>query len=680
MFSEDDLLDIHFGIHGDARAIQTRFGYVPIENRPVKYGGVVRCVTINKYEFMEQNIKEKSEWSQKAKEGHDITWISNLKPPGQIIDGEIKSSCYSILRRDPPEQPQPVPKRQRIEAHLDVGLSASQKTLSPSQSQESEPLTPVKTRGKKEVPASSPEEISHRRVVKAKRRSLSPNKEKEDVEIKDASATMVLQNGDQSVRRSPRLKSKLLLKGPSLMSLETDLDAYKDADNTSAENEQNNNNNTYSKTLQQSTLIDIDIINKSQDSSANNSSQALFFEDSADPMISSQESTPSKRKLARKHSTMFMNATPMVDIESFAGTSLHQNLTPMDVDQNTFQSGSTVTKSVVMKTLVSPTEDAAKSNIMKHDNGVINRDADTFLAHFAGDGNNETGTVLNTDQNQGSVGHFDTKLRTVRRSTFEIDFHELRVGKKLGAGAFGEVLKGTYRRVPVAIKILASQDKEAQKMFMKEVILLCKVQHPNVVKCFGACLKPPKLCFVMEFMPQSLANYIEKCKEAMPLKDLVTIAYYIALGIDFLHECKIIHRDLKPENILLDDDLTPKIADFGVSREKVQTAVMTKVGTPSYCAPEILNNEVYSEKADMYSYGMMLYAMVTGHAPFTDMNLTPLQIMMKAAVHNERPTIPSTCHKVLQSIITECWQQDPKARPSARDIMQQLRDNFGKHA
>jgi serine/threonine protein kinase len=129
--------------------------------------------------------------------------------------------------------------------------------------------------------------------------------------------------------------------------------------------------------------------------------------------------------------------------------------------------------------------------------------------------------------------------------------------------------------------------------------LLSKVQHPNVVKCFGACLKPPKLCFVMEFMPQSLANYIEKCKEAMPLKDLVTIAYYIALGIDFLHECKIIHRDLKPENILvrwsdyvcttfvvnvmqLDDDLTPKIADFGVSREKVQTAVMTKVGTVSH--------------------------------------------------------------------------------------------------
>ncbi len=55
----------------------------------------------------------------------------------------------------------------------------------------------------------------------------------------------------------------------------------------------------------------------------------------------------------------------------------------------------------------------------------------------------------------------------------------------------------------------------------------------------------------MEFMPQSLANYIDKCKDQMPLKDLVTIAYYIAVGIDFLHSCKIIHRDLKPENILV---------------------------------------------------------------------------------------------------------------------------------
>lgn len=85
----------------------------------------------------------------------------------------------------------------------------------------------------------------------------------------------------------------------------------------------------------------------------------------------------------------------------------------------------------------------------------------------------------------------------------------------------------------------------------------------------------------MEFMPQSLGNYIDKCKDAMPLRELVTIAYYISVGIDFLHGCKIIHRDLKPENILLDDDLTPKIADFGVSREKIQTAAMTKVGTVS---------------------------------------------------------------------------------------------------
>lgn len=111
----------------------------------------------------------------------------------------------------------------------------------------------------------------------------------------------------------------------------------------------------------------------------------------------------------------------------------------MDVDQNTFEP-STVTKSVVMKTLVSPMKES-KSNIMIDESCVINRDSDTLLANFAGDSSVEATLVLNADQNQDSVGHFDAKLRTLRKSTFEIDFHELRVGKKLGAGAFGEVSK-----------------------------------------------------------------------------------------------------------------------------------------------------------------------------------------------------------------------------------------------
>ncbi len=221
------------------------------------------------------------------------------------------------------------------------------------------------------------------------------------------------------------------------------MDAYKVTHDENgvdhANNHNSNNNKTHSKTLQQSTLIDIDIVNKSQDSIANNSSQTLFYEDSAEPMISSQESTPGKRKLTRKLSTMMFSATPMVDIDSFAGTSLHQNLTPMDVEQNSFQSSSTVTKSVVMKTLASPMKDVAKSNDTMRNDSVINPNSDTLLANFVGD-NSETASVLKTDQNNGSVGHFDTKLRTVRRSTFEIDFHELRVGKKLGAGAFGEVM------------------------------------------------------------------------------------------------------------------------------------------------------------------------------------------------------------------------------------------------
>ena len=215
------------------------------------------------------------------------------------------------------------------------------------------------------------------------------------------------------------------------------LEAYNGSNNNNETNNANgdeehivieNSDNSGSKTLQQSTLIDVEIVQKSQDSSQN-----LFYEDSAEPMISSQESTPAKRRFTRKFSSTLVSATPMVDVE---GTGLHQSLTPMDVE-NSLRS-STVTKSVVMNTLRPPVKDTSKSVNNIDNPGDINRNADTILANFVGE---ENGSMLKTDQNQGSVAHFDTKLRTVRRSTFEIDFHELRIGKKLGAGAFGEVRK-----------------------------------------------------------------------------------------------------------------------------------------------------------------------------------------------------------------------------------------------
>jgi serine/threonine protein kinase len=121
----------------------------------------------------------------------------------------------------------------------------------------------------------------------------------------------------------------------------------------------------------------------------------------------------------------------------------------------------------------------------------------------------------------------------------------------------------------------------------------------------------------------------------------------------------------------------PKIADFGVSREKLQTEQMTRIGTPSYCAPEIMKNLAYSERVDIYSFGMLLHTMVTGTAPFkgagkNGSNPNQLQIMLMVSAKKMRPKIPQECPAYLRELIENCWQHDPRARPTAEEVVKTL--------
>lgn len=128
-------------------------------------------------------------------------------------------------------------------------------------------------------------------------------------------------------------------------------------------------------------------------------------------------------------------------------------------------------------------------------------------------------------------------------------------------------------------------------------------------------------------MPMSLSQFLKD----LPLSTLLfrNIALGIARGVEYLHQQHIIHRDLKPANILLDNSLNPRIADFGVSREAAtEYATMTKIGTPTYCAPEVLNGDRYSFPADIYSFGMILCAMMQGGNPWKSeaRALSPAQV------------------------------------------------------
>lgn len=261
------------------------------------------------------------------------------------------------------------------------------------------------------------------------------------------------------------------------------------------------------------------------------------------------------------------------------------------------------------------------------------------------------------------------ELEHMRRSSqhddWEIDPSDIVFFDKIASGAFGDLYKGVYCGQDVAIKILRGvQDDSVQyQEFLQEVAIMRKVRHRNVVQFIGACTKKPHLCIVFEFMKGGSVYDSLRTVGTFPMNDILRIALEVCRGMDYLHKIKILHRDLKAANLLLDEHGTVKIADFGVARVIDSQGVMTaETGTYRWMAPEIIEHKPYGEKADVYSFGIVLWELLTGKVPYSDM--TPLQAAVGVVQSGLRPEIPSQCPAQLADIMRLCWQRDPSVRPS----------------
>lgn len=200
-----------------------------------------------------------------------------------------------------------------------------------------------------------------------------------------------------------------------------------------------------------------------------------------------------------------------------------------------------------------------------------------------------------------------------------------------------------------------------------------KVRHRNVVQFIGACTQKPNLCIVFEFMPGG-SVYDHVRKQGPPrVAAVLRIALEVARGMDYLHRRKIVHRDLKAANLLLDDQGTVKIADFGVARVLDHGGVMTaETGTYRWMAPEVIEHNPYSEKADVFSFGILLWELLTGKIPYNDM--TPLQAAVGVVQKGLRPPLPPNCPPPLADMMRLCWQRDPAVRPSFETLKHKLGD------
>ncbi|RWR92390.1 serine/threonine-protein kinase STY46 isoform X1 [Cinnamomum micranthum f. kanehirae] len=266
------------------------------------------------------------------------------------------------------------------------------------------------------------------------------------------------------------------------------------------------------------------------------------------------------------------------------------------------------------------------------------------------------------------------KIPTDGTDVWEIDVRFLKFENKVASGSYGDLYRGTYCSQDVAIKVLKPErvDADMQREFAQEVYIMRKVRHKNVVQFIGACTRPPNLCIVTEFMSGgSVYDFLHKQKGVFKLPSLIRVAIDVSKGMNYLHQNNIIHRDLKAANLLMDENEVVKVADFGVARVQAQSGVMTaETGTYRWMAPEVIEHKPYDHKADVFSFGIVLWELLTGKLPYE--YLTPLQAAVGVVQKGLRPTIPNNTHPKLSELLERCWQQDPTLRPDFCEIIEIL--------
>lgn len=204
--------------------------------------------------------------------------------------------------------------------------------------------------------------------------------------------------------------------------------------------------------------------------------------------------------------------------------------------------------------------------------------------------------------------------------------------------------------------------------------MLRRVKHENILTFYGACTKHQKYrAIVTEYMPGGdLYEFLHKQNDVLDLLLILRIAMSISKGMECLHHHNIIHRDLKTANILMGDNHVVKIADFGVARVGSQEGQMTaETGTYRWMAPEIINHKPYDHKADVFSFAIVLWELITLKVPYD--NMTPLQAALGVR-QGLRLEIPAGVHPGLSKLIEHCWDEDPDKRPVFAEIIIQLED------
>ena len=240
---------------------------------------------------------------------------------------------------------------------------------------------------------------------------------------------------------------------------------------------------------------------------------------------------------------------------------------------------------------------------------------------------------------------------------------------RIGSGGMADVYKGKDHKLNryVAIKVLKSDYRNDQvfiQKFVSEAQAAAGLMHPNVVNVYDVGQDRGLFYMVMELVEGiTLKDYIEK-KGKLSAKETISISIQMVTGLQAAHNHHIIHRDIKPQNIIISKEGKVKVTDFGIARATTATKTISTsvMGSVHYTSPEQARGGVVDEKSDIYSVGITMYEMITGHVPFdgdstVSVALKHLQEEMVSPAE-EVPDIPYS----LECIIMKCTQKNPERR------------------
>jgi len=270
----------------------------------------------------------------------------------------------------------------------------------------------------------------------------------------------------------------------------------------------------------------------------------------------------------------------------------------------------------------------------------------------------------------------------------EVDRSSLRLAKRLGAGQFGEVWQGKWRNnVDVAVKTLKPGQMSVEA-FLEEARIMHKLRHRKLVQLMGVCTKEEPVYIITELMVHgALLDFLRNdTNRNVKLKEMVDIGTQIADGMAYLEDKNYIHRDLRAANILVNENLIVKVADFGLARltssgqddDNVYLANEATKFPIKWTAPEAAYERKFTIKSDVWSYGILLYEIITyGRLPYPGMTGSEVLQSVERGYRMPKPeNSVFQCPDSYYDMMLKCWNKQPESRPTFRFLYDYFDDYF----